>query len=223
MKPKMIVKICIDIAMTIALLLLMTYQLIGEEAHEWIGILMFFLFVTHHLLNRAWCRNILRGKNNARRICQTVVVFLILLCMVGSMVSGMILSRYVFALLNIRKGMAWAGRIHMLCAYWGFLFMSIHLGFHWNMIIAMTGKVVSKVPAGVVITLRAIAVLIAVYGGIAFVKRDIWNYMILKNHFAFFDFSEPVIFFLLDYLAIMGMFVFIGHIVQTKIFRNILT
>lgn len=34
MKPKMIVKIVVDIVMTIALLLLMTYELIGQEAHE---------------------------------------------------------------------------------------------------------------------------------------------------------------------------------------------
>ena len=38
MKPKMIAKICVDIGMTIALLLLMPYELVGQAAHEWIGI-----------------------------------------------------------------------------------------------------------------------------------------------------------------------------------------
>lgn len=61
------------------------------------------------------------------------------------------------------------------------------------------------------IIMQVLAVLIAGYGVFAFIKRDIWNYMTLKNHFAFFDFSEPVTFFLLDYLAVMGLFVFIGH------------
>lgn len=215
MKPKMITKICVDIAMTVALLLLMPYQLIGEEAHEWIGVVMFVLFLTHHLLNRAWSKNILKGKYSARRTCQSVLVVFILLCMIGSMVSGIILSRYVFASLDIRAGAASARSIHMLCAYWGFVFMSVHLGFHWNMMIVMAGKAFSRtageVASGKSIVMRAIAVLIAVYGIIAFVKRDIWNYMILKNHFAFFDMSEPVIFLLLDYLAVMGLFVFIGH------------
>lgn len=220
MKPKMIVKTGVDIAMTIAMLLLMAYQLIGEEAHEWIGVFMFVLFVTHHLLNGAWGRNILRGKYNARRILQTVIVFLILLCMAGSMVSGIILSRYVFASLNIRSGVVWAGSVHILCAYWGFILMSIHLGFHWNIMITMAGKVFSEVPKGIRTALRVIAVLIAVYGGVAFVKRDIWNYMILKNHFAFYDFSEPVVFFLLDYLAVMGLFVFVGHYLGRRLMRN---
>lgn len=38
MKPEMILKICVDTGMTIALLLLMTYELIGQAAHEWLGI-----------------------------------------------------------------------------------------------------------------------------------------------------------------------------------------
>lgn len=108
----------------------------------------------------------------------------------------------------------------MLCAYWGFVFMSLHLGFHWNMIIAMAGKAFPKVPAGGRIVLRILSVLIMGYGVIAFVKRDIWNYLILKNHFAFYDFSEPVIFFLLDYLAVMGLFVIVGYQVSKR--KNIL-
>ena len=215
MNFKVIVKIGIDIVMTVALLLLMAYQLVGDEAHEWIGIIMFLFFIIHHVLNRAWSKSLFKGKYNARRMIQTMLVLLILLCMIGSMVSGIVLSRYVFASLNIHGGMALARSVHMLCAYWGFVFMSLHLGFHWNMMIGMAGRQFSKkmgqyTKAGIII-MRVFAVLIAGYGCIAFIKRDIWNYMTLKNHFAFFDFSEPVIFFLLDYLAVMGLFVFIGH------------
>lgn len=223
MKPRMMIKIGVDIAMTLSLLLLMAYQLIGENAHEWIGILMFLLFVLHHLLNGAWSKNLLRGKYNARRICQTALVFLILLCMLGSMVSGTILSRYVFTFLKIRSGIAWAGRVHMLCAYWGFVFMSIHLGFHWNMMIAMTRKALPLACAGSAVSTvvsRVIAALIAIYGMVAFGKRDIWNYLILKNHFAFYDFSEPVIFFLLDYLAVMGLFVVIGYYLSKMLLKK---
>lgn len=215
MNFKMIVKIGVDIAMTVALLLLMAYQLVGDEVHEWIGMIMFLLFVTHHVLNMAWSKNLFKGKYNARRILQTMLVFLILLCMIGSMVSGIVLSRYVFASLNIHSGMTLARSVHMLCAYWGFVFMSLHLGFHWNMMIGMARRMFSKrqrAHAGIgIIIMRVFAVLIALYGGFAFIKRDIWNYITLKNYFAFFDFSEPVISFLLDYLAVMGLFVFIGH------------
>ena len=71
MKPKMIMKIVIDIAMTAALLLLMTYERIGQAAHEWIGIGIFVLFVIHHVLNGKWSKSLLKGKYTALRIMQT--------------------------------------------------------------------------------------------------------------------------------------------------------
>lgn len=39
--------------------------------------------------------------------------------------------------------------------------------------------------------------------------------MFLISHFVFFDYSEPVIFFFLDYIAVMWMFAYIGNIVMT--------
>ena len=54
MKPKMIVKLCADVLMTVALLFLMGYQFWGESAHEWIGAGMFVLFILHHILNLNW-------------------------------------------------------------------------------------------------------------------------------------------------------------------------
>ena len=52
---------------------------------------------------------------------------------------------------------------------------------------------------------------VAVYGAYAFVKRSIPSYLFLRTQFVFFDYEEPLVFFFLDYLAIMGLFVFIGH------------
>lgn len=40
-------KMIIDVLLTIALLLLMPYGMVGEAAHEWIGAAMFVLFVIH--------------------------------------------------------------------------------------------------------------------------------------------------------------------------------
>lgn len=45
MNKKLIVKIIIDIGMTVCLLLLMPYSLLSETIHEWLGIAMFVLFV----------------------------------------------------------------------------------------------------------------------------------------------------------------------------------
>ena len=211
MKPKMIVKIVVDIAMTVTLLLLMTYELIGQAAHEWIGIGMFVLFVLHHILNGKWSKNLLKGKYTALRILQTALVVLVLFSMLGSMISGVILSRNAVSFLSIKAGQSWARTLHMISAYWGFVFMSLHLGFHWSIMMGMAGKLVKKPSEIRKWVLRAIAVLIAGYGVYAFIKRDVGSYMLLKKQFVFFDFEEPLILFLLDYIAVMGLFIAAGH------------
>ena len=75
----------------------------------------------------------------------------------------------------------------------------------------MAGKAFPNVSSARTWVLRIFAIMIAVYGGYAFVKRDIAGYMFMRIQFVFFDFEEPLIFFLLDYMAAMGLFVFAGH------------
>ena len=211
MKPKQIVKIITDILMTIILLLLMAYSLVGEAAHEWLGIGMFVLFILHHILNRRWSRNLRKGKYTPFRVLQTALVMLVLMSMLGSMISGIVLSRHALAFLPITGGQSWARTLHMLSAYWGFVMMSLHLGLHWNIMVAMAGKMVKKPSVPRTWALRIAGCLIAAYGVYAFVQRDVSRYITLQDQFVFFDFSEPLILFLLDYMAIMGLFVFIGH------------
>lgn len=207
----MAVKICIDIGMTVGLLFLMAYELIGQAAHEWLGIGMFVLFIAHHILNRRWWGRLAKGRYTLFRLWQTLLVFLALASMLGSMVSGVILSRHALAFLPISGGRAFGRNLHMLSAYWGFAVMSLHLGLHWSMMMGAAGRLSGgsrKMPKGI---LRILTLLIAAYGLYAFVKRDIGSYMLLKIQFAFFDFEEPLLLFMLDYLAVMGLFVAAGY------------
>lgn len=211
MKPKMIMKICIDIAMTVILLLLMGYEKIGQEAHEWIGIAIFVMFIAHHILNHRWSRNLFKGKYTALRILQISLVILVLLSMIGSMVSGIILSRHALSFLGINSGRAFARNLHMLSAYWGFVFISLHLGIHWGMIMGIARKLVKKPSEVRKWILCAAAALIAGYGVYAFIERNIGSYMLLQNQFVFFDFEEPFMLFLFDYIAVMGLFTVAGY------------
>ena len=211
MNVKQIIKIITDIAMTVVLLFLMSYSLIGEAVHEWLGIGMFALFILHHLLNSKWGSRLFKGKYTPYRILQTALVALALVSMLGSMVSGVILSRNVLSFLPITGGQSWARTLHMLSGYWGFVFISLHLGFHWSMMMGMASRLWKKRSAVRSWSVRVAGLLIAGYGIYAFLKREIGSYMFLKNQFVFFDFDEPLIFFLLDYIALMGLFVFVGH------------
>ena len=211
MNPKMIVKTGVDIGMTAALMFLMTYEMIGQSLHEWLGIGMFLLFVIHHVLNRRWFGGLLKGKYTPFRIWQTVLVVSVFFSMLGSMVSGVIISRSALSFLPIHGGSSFGRNLHMLSAYWGFVLMSLHLGLHWNVMLGAMGKAIKGTSAARIWILRIIAIAVAFYGMYAFIKRDIGNYMLLKIHFVFFDYDEPLFCFLLDYLAVMGLFIFVGH------------
>lgn len=210
MAAKQKLKMTVDLLMTVALLLLMPYEMIGEAAHEWIGAAMFLLFILHHILNRKWTGHLLKGRYTPFRILQTILVVLILVSMLGSMASGILLSRHIFSFLKIRGLTSLARNLHMICAYWGFVLMSVHLGLHWSMMVGIAGKRAGKPSAKRRWIARTAAMAVAVYGAYAFVKRGIADYMLMRVHFVFFDYEEPVLLFLLDYLAAMGLFVFIG-------------
>lgn len=213
MKRSVKIKTVVDIAMTAALLLLMAYTLVGEEAHEWIGVSMFILFIVHQILNKGFLKNLFRGRYTAARIVMTGVAAAVLLCMLGLMISGVILSSHVFRFLHIRGLSSFGRSLHMLCAYWGFVFMSVHLGLHWGVIMGrIKGLFGAGKRSGVLQwAFRIAATLIAVWGAVAFIKYDIPNYMFLQNHFVFFDLEEPLAVFFLNYTAIMGLWVWIAH------------
>ena len=134
MKPTAIMKIIVDIVMTVLLMLLMAFELVGRSAHEWIGLGMFLLFILHHALNRRWSRNLFRGRYTPVRILQTACAALVLLSMLGSLISAVPISRVVFSFLPISGGLSFGRTLHMLSAYWGFILLSFHLGLHWNMV-----------------------------------------------------------------------------------------
>lgn len=211
-KPKLMWTL--DVLMTIALLFLMGYQFWGEAAHEWIGAGMFVLFIGHQVCNLNWYKNLFRGKYIPMRIFQTVINLLTLALMLMQIYSGIILSRYVFAFLPIQGGMALARRLHILGSYWGFLFMSLHLGLHWGMILNVTAKMRkwSKADGSKFAVVSFLAgLVVAVYGLVVFIKRDFLDYMLLKREFVFMDYEESKVLFFLDYLALMGLCVFLSH------------
>ena len=162
------VKILIDIGMTICLLLLMPYSLLSETAHEWIGMAMLMLFIAHHMLNRKWLLSIGKGKYNAFRVIQTVLVIIMFILMMGSMISGILLSNYIFKWIKISGTYMTARQIHMFCAYWGLVVMSLHLGLHWNIAVAMTGRLWKSPSVIRKWMARFVAVVIAGYGLYAF-------------------------------------------------------
>lgn len=210
MKRKIKIKIVIDFLMTLGLLFVSGYQLWGEAAHEWAGAGLFVLFTAHHLLNGSWYRNLTKGTYTPVRAIQLAIDLALLAMMLMQMYSGIILSRHVFRFLPIESGMALARRLHILGAYWGYLLMSLHIGLHWRMLMGMAKRVSGRYGGKRFVPAIAVAG-VALYGACVFVKRDFITYLFLKSEFVFLDYEEPVLRFYLDYLAVMGLCIFLAH------------
>ena len=203
------IRLIIDIAMTVLLPMLMAYSLIGETFHEIVGTAVFVLFIVHHILNRKWYGALFKGKYNARRIFQTVLDMLILVFMLLQPISGILMSKHLYTFLPTLPISAQARSIHMLLAYWGYVLICIHAGTHLAAPMKNLFMKSKKIFAAVCVT----AVCISVYGCAAFIKRGFPGYMSGRTMFAFFDYSEPRVYFFLDYLAIMILFMMVGCLV----------
>lgn len=212
-KGKQKVKTAMDAVMLLLLPFLMAYELIGEAAHEWIGIGMFTLFVCHHMLNFKWYRNLRKGRYSAVRILGTAVNGILFFLMLANMAGGIMVSRHLFVWLPMTGGAAFGRTLHMTTAYWGFVMMAFHTGIHGSFILNGMKKAfrMSAPSKGRTAVARVLAAGFSVWGIFAFSRRQIGAYLFQRVGFAFFDYGEPFIYFWADYMAIMFLFVFAGY------------
>ena len=194
-----------DLFMTILLLLLMPYSLVGETAHEWIGMAMFALFILHHWMNRHWLENLRKGKFTLSRRIRTITDLLILLSMIGSMISGILISQHIFSFLTFgREIRQMAQPVHMLCGFWGFVLMSFHIGLHIGMVSKM-----AKVPE--IPLAKSAAALGALAGAYTFYQENMVSYLFLRTHFLMLNWTETLPSYLLKYILMMILFIWIGY------------
>lgn len=215
------VKPVIDTLMIILLPLLMSYALIGEEIHEWLGIAMFAVFIIHHILNRKWFGSIFKGKYTPYRIYINTVNILLCVIMLALPVSGILMSKHAVPFLSVTSGASLARKVHMTTSYWGFVLMSLHLGNHGkNMMNGMRKMFRIKTDSKArTVSLRITAGLISAYGIYAFIKRKIASYLFMQVMFAFFDYNESKLIFFADYAAMIIMIAVVGYI--TSLLLNI--
>ncbi len=132
MQLKKKLRMVVDVAMMVCMPLLMAYSLIGETLHEVLGITIFVLFILHHALNFYWWKGLGKGRYTPVRILMTVVNLLLLVVMFLQPLSGIAMSKHLFSWLNLGISSQTSRLVHLALANWGFVLMSVHLGFHLN-------------------------------------------------------------------------------------------
>lgn len=217
----------IDILMTVLLLLSMSYELIGpviSEAlgkllpisfdgyeygsliHENLGMSLIVLFFVHLWLNRWWLKTLFKGRYNFTRVIMTLANIILIADVILLTFTGLIMSR-IFELPFGEGLMSFARAAHISSSFWGYVIMSFHIGLNWHIFSAMMFK---RWKPGKIFP-HVIAAAFMVWGVFAFIRRKIWAYMMLESSFVFFDFDEPFMCFIGDYIAVMILFACLGH------------
>jgi hypothetical protein len=190
----------------------MTYRVTGDAPHEWIGIAVSILFVVHNAVNWRWYRGLLKGKYDFRRILNTTINLLLLATMTTLVISGVMLSRTVFAFMGFSGGMGMR-QAHTSAAYWGLILISVHVGMHWEMIMAAMRRMmkIMKPNRLRIIALRVITALIFAYGIYASFDRDMGAKLFLGYSFDFWNPDRPAVLFFTSNLAIMSVYICVTH------------
>ena len=177
-------KIALDIALAVTLVAVMATPVVQEAPHEWLGVALFVFTVVHIVFNRKWLASMFRGRHNALRVLQIVVIVGLLVCVVGQIASSLVISKHVFGFLPALPGAGWARRVHMLCSYWMFVLAFAHVGLH------------VRAPRGLtswqVWALRIAFAAIACFGVYSFVQLNLGAYLTGQMQFVFVDPSVPM-------------------------------
>lgn len=193
----------LDMLMVILMILVMSYQAVGNLFHEAAGAVLLVLFIIHNIWNRKWYLNIARGKYSAFRRMMLVVDLFTLLCMLAAMGTGIYLSQSLFAPLFGMREAYLIRPYHVAAGAWGTVLVSIHGGMH------------IRIPKE-----RKIPCLI---GGILLAAAGIWSFLALDmpNRLLFRDMGAnwkyPGILLFLANAAVMAFFAAASAIVTAKI------
>ncbi len=128
----------LDVVIAAAFLVAVNPPLAGLAVHEWLGLAFGAAGVAHLVLHWEWIvaasRRLLGREGRGRRLNYAVDLFLFV-ALTATVLSGLMISRYVLATLGLTAQASHAWReLHSVAANASIVAMGIHLGLHWSWI-----------------------------------------------------------------------------------------
>jgi hypothetical protein len=212
MNLKLTVKIAIDLAFTVLLLCALMYRATGDAAHEWIGVAVCAVCITHNALNWKWYKNIFKGTYNFRRSVMTAINLLLAVAMATLVITGLLHSRTVLAFLHLPGDML-VRQIHTTAAYWCLPLIGVHLGLNWGVILNAFRKMIKTSGENNArkIVLRIITLTLVAFGVWSSFDRDMFSKLFLGFSFDYWPEERPAVLFFAVNLSIMGIYVFVTY------------
>ena len=194
----------VDILLGVGLLLLMSYQVVGEAGHEWTGIAMTALMILHQILNRKWYAALFKGKYTPLRGAQTLVNILLVVCFVLTALCGINMSVHAVPFLGDFMRASLGRSLHLTLSHWCFVLMGLHLGLHLPAMLAgVKARGVRRAGWGCAIPAAGAGLWL-------FLRNGYPNYLFARVPFAFIDYDKAAPLVLLEALLIAFFWVLIG-------------
>ena len=209
----------LNLVMVLCLIVVMDYRFITNTIHEMLGLFTLLLLIIHNtLLKRQWYTAIGKGKMDLLRILKTITNSLLLVMMVLVAVTGLLISQTVFSSFSL-SGNLLTHELHILSAYFSFILISIHLGFHWNV---LSGKLrhwlrIERTDFGYILLSRTASLLTIGYGIYASFTRQIGSKLLLKHGFIDWSAEPSLVGFIFDYMSIMGCYIAITYYLTQRL------
>lgn len=162
---KKYLKIGIDAVMMALFLYLMHYHPgMGLRLHAILGMVLFVLFLLHHVLNFRWYAALFKGRYGFQRSLLTASDMLLLIAMLGIIISSVMISGLAFPVSFLPVAFYWRN-IHVMSTAWGFVLMAFHLGVHLHGFLLKWEKALRDTAFAYVIYLAELLVLgYGIYG-----------------------------------------------------------
>lgn len=214
MNRKMIIKLSLDMAMTILMVVAMLSQLTGNPIHEVVGVILFILFIVHNTLNRRWYQTMPKGKYTLHRILGIICNLLLTASMMTVIITGVLISQTLFTFLPPVEGGLTLLRVHQAAGFWAYILVGIHLGMHWIWVLGGIRKMLGLNNSNIrAIILRILAVLLVAWGIKASFDENVVARLTAYYTYSFLPFGVSPLLIIFRYVTILGVYVFVAHYV----------
>ena len=203
----------VDVALAILLLVQMCYQLLPEDFHALLGVVMTVVAAVHLWFNIPWIRSLGKGHWGAARLLLAACSAISLLLIALLALSGLVLSGILPALRPL-DGLARA--VHLSSSYLALLILPLHTGLHAAKTLSRSTSNVAKPAEKLGFAAWLLASCVGIY---EFFSLHIWDYVTLRMPFVL-SAGAPLPVYLLEHACVMALFAFLGALLMRVVVRS---
>lgn len=205
-------RIALDFLAAVLLVAGLAYWWLGNLAHELIGTTMFVLIIAHNVFNRRVWTRARAGRYDGQRSLNGMVIVLLAAAMTALLATSILLSRDLIGL-KASANVSTARQMHSLAAYWGLVFVALHLGTRWSVVMTTLRNAIGlPLASGPWLwALRAVTFGIALHGVSAFAELALGDKLLLIPSLDLWDFNEATARFFVNHLSIMVLIGALAH------------